>query len=165
MIYLFFILSVAALIAHYEFRKRVPNTIADDEVWKQPTQSKIDRFRSTFPACDPPNDTEPNRIYVGDNPYPYDKTEISPGKWMWVASKDEEVVMQAEKTRAYQLRRKELWFALNTRVLTDQEYAECRDYDRNLNMDDVVYNREEKEKQLLEGFYRQGILRLTAKDT
>lgn len=113
-----------------------------------------------------PNTTAPDKT----NPYwkfnnnltingtPYKKSEISPGKWQWVVNE--------ELLRLSQIRenhRRDLFWALRSRVLTDAEMTEVDGYRDSLNIEQMVsFNPAEKARELNDALLQQFKLRLAA---
>jgi hypothetical protein len=63
----------------------------------------------------------------------------------------------------YEKRRNDLWFAMRTRPLTDEELAEAEGWGRMLNIQmRVSYNEGQKASELADAWALQGVLRATA---
>lgn len=111
-----------------------------------------------WPDADPPDKTNEywefnNNLNV--NGTQYKKVEVVPGKWQW---KEDEAAMKF--MRDAERHKMELWFALTTRVLTDDELKEAVSYGSFLNLQTMVpYNAEEKSQELTSAFLVQQRLR------
>jgi hypothetical protein len=89
------------------------------------------------------------------NGVPYVKKEVSPGHWQYVVD-DEAIKAEAED----QKRRDDLLWALKTRVLTDKEMEEVRQYgDTLLVHNGQPYREEEVSRELNDLLFQQFRLR------
>lgn len=88
----------------------------------------------------------------------YSAKEVSPGRWQWVY--DEEANAWINQMQS---RRRELFWALRTRVLTNEEMAEALEHGDSLNIENMVpYTAAEKSRELNEAYYQQARLRSLA---
>jgi hypothetical protein len=88
----------------------------------------------------------------------YKKEEVSPGKWQWVV---DQKIMQWKAEQA--ARRHALFWALRSRVLTDDEMKEVTQYGTQINIDEMVpYYEADKARELNDALLQQAKLRATA---
>lgn len=111
-----------------------------------------------WPNCASPTDFELKHGFYGSlnlNGTQYKKVESEPGCWQWVV--DQEIM---ERNRSYETRRAELWWALYTRVISDEEMDEVLRYGEGISL---PYNRPyhpgKKQRELSEAFVAQERLR------
>jgi hypothetical protein len=113
-----------------------------------------------------PNTTAPDKT----NPYwernnnmncngtQYKKAEVEPGKWQWIV--DEAAMNYLAEIEKH---RRDLYWALRSRVLTDAEMLEVEGYGDRLNIQPMVsYNAEEKKREMNDALLQQFKLRLAA---
>ena len=92
------------------------------------------------------------------NGIPYKKEEVAPGEWEWVV--DEKSHRRALE-RAQ--RRRDLFWALRTRVLTDEEFVEAQSHGEYLNIEPMVsFRADEKARELNDAYVTQAKLRAIA---
>ena len=114
-----------------------------------------------WPDCDPIDKSDEfwefnNNINI--NGIHYKKKEVEPGKWQFVVNEELERIA-AERQR----HRRELFWALRSRVLTDKEMAEVGEYGRSLNIEPMVcYKQEDKDKELNAALLQQFRMRHAA---
>jgi hypothetical protein len=109
-----------------------------------------------WPDCNPPADDWCGGCNM--NGVHYKKTEISPGKWQWIVDVETE-----NYARVQQDRRRNLYWALRSRVLTDEEMAEVGRYGDGLNIEPLQgYMPEEKMRELNDALLQQFKLRAAA---
>jgi hypothetical protein len=88
----------------------------------------------------------------------YKKEEVEPGRWQWVVNEEAERL-----SREYENHKADLWWALRTRVLSDEEMQEVRSYGDFLNVRPMVsYNAEEKRRELDNALANQAMLQIAA---
>ena len=116
-----------------------------------------------WPDTEPPDKTDPywefnNNCTINGNPYW--KVEVSPSKWQWQINKH-----IATRLAAAEQRRRNLYQALRTRILTDAELKEALGYGDRLNIEPMVpFMETEKMRQLNDAFRQQQLLQLQARD-
>ncbi len=108
-----------------------------------------------WPDCDPPHP-----VYGGGglsvNNVQYKKVEVSPGHWQWRIN-EEAMKMLAD----YEQHRIDLYFALRSRVLTDEEMQEVAHLGADLTIRiGEVYDQTEKYKELNEALLQQFKLKI-----
>lgn len=111
-----------------------------------------------WPDCPPPDE---KRQYLGCNinGINYKPSEISPGCWQWVVNEEAE-----KRIRDEEAHRANLYWALRSRVLNDEEMAEVERYGSSLNIQLMVsYSPHEKEMELNNALLQQFRLREIAK--
>lgn len=92
---------------------------------------------------------------MGINNLMYKKEEVSPGKWQWVIDRKSMAV-----TAKLETHRRNLYWALRSRVLTEKEMDEVTQYGDTLNIEQMVpYRAEEKMKELNDALLQQQRLR------
>lgn len=92
------------------------------------------------------------------NGIPYKKAEVEPGKWQWVVDEDSARLMAEEEAH-----RRGLYWALRSRVLTEDEMKEVDRYGDSLNIEMMVsYNEGEKKRELNDALLQQFRLRRAA---
>lgn len=103
-----------------------------------------------------PPETDPLGDYtVTVNDVPHSKKEIAPGEWRWVVN---EVLLAARDAR--ETDRRNLFWALRSRVLTEDEMKRVDQYGSSLNIDlGVSFYRLEKSRELNEALLQQARLR------
>src|SRR3984885_5981848 len=111
-----------------------------------------------WPDCPPP-DEKCQYLGCNINGINYKQSEVSPGRWQWIVNEE------AEKyAREQEARRTNLYWALRSRVLTDEEMAEVETYGRYLNIQPMTpYSAHEKELDLNAALLQQFRLREIAK--
>jgi hypothetical protein len=114
-----------------------------------------------WPDTDPPDKTDKYwelNNNLNANGTQYKKAEVSPGKWQWIV--DEEAMKSFADMNAH---RRNLFYALTHRVLTDAELKEALGYGDSLNVEpNVGYYAEEKGRELQRAFQLQETLRRMA---
>lgn len=111
-----------------------------------------------WPDAPPP---EPGMISesLNINGTPYLRKEVEPGHWQYVV--DEGAVKWQRQREA---RRQELWTALRTRVVTDEEMREILNYGDMINTpENVPFFQPEKDRERNDAFVTQLRLRTAAK--
>lgn len=107
-----------------------------------------------------PNALPPEIDPLGDytvtvNDVPHSKKEIAPGEWRWVVNE----VLLAARDASETARRNLLW-ALRSRVLAEDEMKRVDQYGSSLNIDPgVSFYRLEKSRELNEALLQQARLR------
>ena len=115
-----------------------------------------------MPTHDPdikcPSGHAPFFAEASDGSSLYHIVEYSPGKCRW------EIDREGMRTAAQEeQQRRDLYFSLRSRVLTDKEMQEVADYGKYLNIDSSVpYNEGDKAKELNDALLTQFKLRLAA---
>jgi hypothetical protein len=122
--------------------------------------AKADQAKYVWPDCPPPNE---HTRYLGANinGTQYKPSEVSPGRWQWIVDAE----AKQEETH-----RSSLYWALRSRVLTDEEMAEVERYGDCLNIQNgMSYSAEAKARELnnalLQQFRLREIARAAAKST
>jgi hypothetical protein len=114
-----------------------------------------DKPTFTWPDTAPPRPGEGNTNINGRQ---YKKAEWSPGKWRYVIDQEAEKYTQ-ERDKA----RRELFWALRSRVLTLAEMDQVKMYGKFLNVEEgVPYMQAEKDAELNAALLQQFNLRLAA---
>ena len=110
-----------------------------------------------WPDCEPDRDGVVS-MGMSTGFHQYKKAEVEPGRWQWVI--DEEAMRsRAEREEA----KANLWWALRTRVLNDEEMVRVRQYGSSLNTPSgISYNASDKGRELNEALYNQAKLQLLA---
>lgn len=94
------------------------------------------------------------------NGVPYIKAEVSPGKWQWVV--DENTQRLDRENDQY---KRDLYWALRSRILTDEEMARVKSYGVNLIIESMVpFRTEDKQRELNEALLQQFNMRLAAEN-
>lgn len=110
-----------------------------------------------WPDTDPPREGE----FGGNlnvNGTQYRKQEVVPGRWQWVV--DEKAMRWLEEREA---KRRALFWALRSRVLSEEEMAEVTRQGRRLNVDlNVSYREDDKASELNAALLQQAKLRAVA---
>ena len=103
-----------------------------------------------WPDCSPPA----GGIYIcgmSDGHREYMKKEVEPDHWQWVINEEAE-----RQIAESQQKQTDLWWALRTRPLSDEEMAEVKNYGAWLNLfTNETYRQEEKTKELNDALARQ----------
>lgn len=95
------------------------------------------------------------------NGVPYCKAETSPGQWQWVVNEEARASMAACEAR-----KRELFRALQTRVLTDEEMAEVEGHGDDINIRNMEpFFEADKQRERNEAFLQQARLRTTHERT
>jgi hypothetical protein len=114
-----------------------------------------------WPDCEPIDKTDPYWKLNNNcncNGVNYHRVEVSPGKWQWQVN--EELERLAREREAH---RRDLYWALRSRVLTEEEMTEVERYGKYVNIDpNTPYYAEEKERELNAALLQQFQLRATA---
>lgn len=113
-----------------------------------------------WPGCCPP---QPGVLCESfSNGYEqYKRSEVSPGRWQWVVDED-----AMEASRRYETRRRNLYWALRSRVLSEEEMAEVGRWGDRLNIEPMVsYSAPEKARELNDALLQQFRLRAAAMST
>jgi hypothetical protein len=112
-----------------------------------------------WPDMAPPDKSNPyweGNLNMNVNGVQYKGAEVSPGKWQWVI--DDGAMKQMADMEAH---RRALFWALRSRVLTDDEMREVTQYGDGLNIDTgMPYYAADKAKELNEALLQQQRLRL-----
>ncbi len=117
--------------------------------------------RKQWPDTDPLDKSDPywefnNNLNIDG--IPYEKSEISPGRWQWIID-----LRSLKAARESDERRQKLWEALSTRVLNDEEWRQVLAYGDSINVENwVPYNPADKMKERNEAYLQQQRLRLEA---
>lgn len=115
-----------------------------------------------WPDCEPIDKSSPywefnNNLNV--NGIAYMKSEVSPGHWQWIED-EESNRLEAEM----ESKRRNLYWALQTRVLTEEEEMEAHNYGTSLNLESMVsYREEEKRRELQDAWFQQRRLQMLAR--
>jgi hypothetical protein len=123
--------------------------------------SKSKKPDHKWPDTDPPDKSDPfwelnNNFTI--NSTPYKKEEVEPGRWQWVVNQEAQ-----QRLREYEQRESDLWWALRTRVLTDEEMAEVRQHDYHLLARNMQpYNEDNLKRQFDRALVTQLYLRMDA---
>ncbi len=134
------------------------NKLMDDITEGKKIPKIVNPNAKVWPDTDPPDKTNPywefnNNMSV--NGTPYKKVEVSPGKWQW--AKDEVSMKYMADAQDH---RRNLWYALTTRVLTDAELKEVAGHGSSLNIEPMTpYNAQEKLTELQNALLIQQMLR------
>jgi hypothetical protein len=117
--------------------------------------------KHTWPNTDPPDKSDPHWKFNNNlncNGTPYRKEEVAPGQWQWVV--DQKIMkLTADRER----HRRDLYWALRSRILTDDEMKEVEQYGDYLNIEPMVsYSSDEKKRELNDALLQQFKLRLAA---
>lgn len=116
------------------------------------TKSVTDEAKLEWPNCVSP---EIENQTLNINGTPYKKSEVEPEKWQWV--KDERAI---ESLREYQQVKSELFHALTSRVLTNEELLKAASYGSTLNTPcNISYNPKDRGEELTRAFLIQSMLR------
>lgn len=114
-----------------------------------------------WPDCEPPSQTDPHWKFNNNlcvNGTPYHKVEVAPGKWRWEINSEVLHYMRAREKA-----KRELFWALRSRVLTGDEMAEVGRLGDRLNIESYVpYNPKEKSDELNAALLQQFRLRAIA---
>lgn len=114
-----------------------------------------------WPDCESPEEERERGVFgigMSINGTPYCKKEVEPGKWQWVI---DEAGVQFKRDE--ENRRRDLWWALRSRVLNDEEMEQVRSYGEHLNVREMVsYNATEKALELNDALHKQALLQLAA---
>lgn len=132
-----------------------------------------------YPHCEPPSrwDTRPaTSEYDGVRVY---KTEVAPGSWMWMPDPDREAREYEEQKEEFsrhfaaQKHNQELWYALQSRLLSEGEMIEIEKLGRQINTPeslgysfDVAASLTAEHRRTMErltAYYNQARLQLLAK--
>ena len=112
----------------------------------------------SWPDCPPP-DEKCQYLGCNINGINYKQSEVSPGRWQWVVNEEAE-----KRIRDEEAHRANLYWALRSRVLNDEEMAEVERYGSSLNIQLMVsYSPHEKEMELNNALLQQFRLREIAK--
>lgn len=110
-----------------------------------------------WPDTDPPDEFGGGVLNI--NGIQYKKAEVSPGHWQWVMD-DEAMKHFGERDR----HRRDLFWALRSRILTDTEMDEVARYGDDLNIESFVpYSPQEKMREMNDALLQQFKLRAAAK--
>lgn len=108
-----------------------------------------------WPNCESPTEGGLGYGALSCNGTQYKKSEVSPGKWEWV--QDIEAMNSMADRENH---RRDLFWALRSRILTDDEMKEVVEYGNSLNIElNQSYFPEEKFKELNEALFQQHRLR------
>jgi len=110
-----------------------------------------------WPDCHPPHPAVISEGY--SNGYEqYRRCEVSPGKWQWVLDRK-----AMELSAAHENRRRALYWALRSRVLSEEEMAEVGRWGNSLNREPMVpYCAAEKTRELNDALLTQFRMRTAA---
>jgi len=114
-----------------------------------------------WPDTAPPDKSSPywefnNNLNI--NGTPYRKEEVEPEKWQWIVDE-----ASLKRQREWEQERRDLWWALRSRLLTDEEMEEVKRQGSWLNVEPMQsYNRTEKAMELTDALHKQALLRLAA---
>ena len=115
-----------------------------------------------WPDCEPIDKSSPywefnNNLNV--NGTAYMKSEVSPGRWQWV--KDEK---SNRRMAEMESKRRNLYWALQTRALSEEEEIKALGYGSGLNIDlNVPYRESDKRRELQDAWFQQRRLQLLAR--
>lgn len=88
----------------------------------------------------------------------YHKVEVLPGKWQWVVNEEAE-----RRQHEHNQHRKDLYWALRSRILTDEEMDEVAQYGDSLCIEPMVsYYPAEKKQELNDALLQQFRMRQKA---
>lgn len=112
----------------------------------------------TWPDTSPIDKSDPYWKFnnnLDSNGTQYMKAEVSPGKWQWVVDQ-----AAMDSVAQMETHRRELFHALTTRVMTDDELKEAASYGASLNIEmGVSYYADQKQQELSRAFTVQQMLR------
>ncbi len=124
----------------------------------QQTVEVASKPKHEWPDTDPIDKSDPYWEFnnnLSSNGVPYKKAEVSPGRWQWVVNKEAQ-----ERERKWQADIADLYSALRTRVLTDEEFDRAKSLGLSLVTRLMVpYYEQEKRRELDEAFLQQYRLR------
>lgn len=90
----------------------------------------LETAKYEWPNCEPPREDGMGCQAMSDGRTQFKKEEVSPGKWQWMPDRE---AMQAMFDR--EQHRRDLFWALRSRVLTNAEMAEVSSYGDQLNIE------------------------------
>ena len=99
----------------------------------KPRVSATEKSKYTWPDCEPLDKSDPHWEFNNNancNGIPYFRKEVSPGKWQWVIDQE-----SLRRSNEWDQQRRDLYWALQTRVLTDDEMAQVKNYGSRLNIE------------------------------
>lgn len=115
------------------------------------------KIRYKWPDCAPPDNIDKSKEYweqylcCNFNGINYKMFEVEPGRWQWRVNEKLE-----RMAREYEAHRANLYWALRSRVLTDEEMSEVERYGSSLNIQPMVsYSAHEKELELNNALLQQ----------
>lgn len=118
--------------------------------FRKKISAKQNKPKYKWPECEPPHEIVGFSAF-NINGTQYKKKEVSPGIWNWVI--DEEM-MALSCNREF--KRRALYWALQTRVLTDDELQEAEQYGYSLNIDmGVPFREADKRRDLQDAWFQQ----------
>lgn len=124
-----------------------------------PPEQKKPEYK--WPDCAPIDKSDPYWEFNNNmncNGINYLKKEVEPGRWQW-AENEEANRQQLE----YEKRKRSLFFALQTRLLTPEEEAEALGHGTSLNIENMVpYREEDKQRELQDAWFQQRRLQMLA---
>jgi hypothetical protein len=124
--------------------------------------AKADKTKYVWPDCPPIDKTDPHWELNNNcnfNGVQYRKVEVSPGEWQWKVNEELHSRIRKEETH-----RSSLYWALRSRVLTEEEMAEVERYGDRLNIQNgVSYTAEAKARELNNALLQQFRLREIAR--
>lgn len=129
------------------------NKLMDDITAGKEIPKIVDPNAKSWPDTEAPSPGSLGSMNV--NGTQYMQSEVSPGKWQWVVDED-----AMKRLREYNEHKYELWLALTTRVITNDELKEVASYGNDLNVQSgVLYNATEKLQELNNALLIQQMLR------
>jgi hypothetical protein len=102
-----------------------------------------------WPDAGPPGEFGHGGLNI--NGTSYRAKEVEPGKWQWVVNTE-----SMDRMADLDTRRRNLYWALRSRLLTDEEMAQVASWGSSLNIDSgVCYSADEKARELNDALLQQ----------